>query len=172
MRRRLSCPLLNSLFHLHFFRSQSKWILTCIVLVLVQGNSSEIYQKYFGSAPTAPVIGWLEKLVSSNRAGIVFRCDDPDKNCETQDGMFSLPPLPPPNTLFLALHRSRHHASRQRTSSNRKDGATVLTQTQHGRATTAAPTPQWKPSSVPCRTPPAGHCPKCVPRVFKLPPAK
>ncbi|TGO68716.1 hypothetical protein BELL_0814g00020 [Botrytis elliptica] len=54
-------------------------------LVLVHGNKSEIFRKYFGKGPTATPMGWFDKIASSNRAGIVFRCDDPDRNCETQD---------------------------------------------------------------------------------------
>lgn len=54
-------------------------------LVLVHGNKSEIFQKYFGKGPTATPMGWFDKIASGNRAGIVFRCDDPDQNCETQD---------------------------------------------------------------------------------------
>ncbi|TGO81606.1 hypothetical protein BPOR_1085g00020 [Botrytis porri] len=54
--------------------------------VLVQGNKSEIFQKYFGKGPTATPMGWFDKIASGNRAGIIFRCDDPDRNCETQDG--------------------------------------------------------------------------------------
>ncbi|TGO32516.1 hypothetical protein BHYA_0310g00030 [Botrytis hyacinthi] len=53
--------------------------------ILVHGNKSEIFQKYFGKGPTATPMGWFDKVASGNRAGIVFRCDDPDKNCETQD---------------------------------------------------------------------------------------
>ncbi|OBT46711.1 hypothetical protein VE00_02597 [Pseudogymnoascus sp. WSF 3629] len=54
--------------------------------ILIHRNSSKIFQKYFGQGPTAPVIGWLDKIATGNRAGVIFRCDDPDKNCATQDG--------------------------------------------------------------------------------------
>ncbi|KAL3425037.1 hypothetical protein PVAG01_04318 [Phlyctema vagabunda] len=53
--------------------------------ILIQGNGSPIFQKYFGAGPTGPVIGWFDKIASGNRAGILFRCDDIDQNCETQD---------------------------------------------------------------------------------------
>ncbi|KAF7952842.1 hypothetical protein EAE96_006067 [Botrytis aclada] len=53
--------------------------------ILVHGNKSEIFQKYFGKSPTATPMGWFDKIASGNRAGIIFRCDDPDRNCETQD---------------------------------------------------------------------------------------
>jgi hypothetical protein len=59
----------------------------------VQGNSSKIFQKYFGQGPTAPVIGWFDKVATANKAGVVFRCDDPDQNCATQDGS-STPSFP------------------------------------------------------------------------------
>jgi len=54
--------------------------------ILRWGNSSEIYQKYFGNASTGEPIGWFDKILNGDKAGILFRCDDPDKNCATQDG--------------------------------------------------------------------------------------
>ncbi|OBT60599.1 hypothetical protein VE03_10041 [Pseudogymnoascus sp. 23342-1-I1] len=53
--------------------------------ILIHRNSSKVFQKYFGQGPTAPVIGWLDKIATGNRDGIIFRCDDPDQNCVTQD---------------------------------------------------------------------------------------
>ncbi|KAJ2990053.1 hypothetical protein NUW58_g3150 [Xylaria curta] len=53
--------------------------------VLRFGNSSEFYTKYFGASPTAEVIGWYDKIVSADRSGTWFRCDDIDGNC-VQDG--------------------------------------------------------------------------------------
>ena len=50
--------------------------------VLRWGNSSEIYQKYFGDAPSAPVIGNFERVVNGDKAHTLFRCDDPDGNCQ------------------------------------------------------------------------------------------
>ncbi|ORY63937.1 putative peptidase domain-containing protein [Pseudomassariella vexata] len=52
--------------------------------VLRFGNSSEFYVKYFGSAPTAEVIGWYDKVVNADRGGIWFRCDNPDGNCDIE----------------------------------------------------------------------------------------
>ncbi|OQV07549.1 hypothetical protein CLAIMM_11966 [Cladophialophora immunda] len=49
--------------------------------ILRWGNSSEIYQKYFGDAPTGEAIGFLEKIASGDRGGVLFRCDNPDGNC-------------------------------------------------------------------------------------------
>ncbi|KAK4635949.1 Major allergen Asp f 2 [Fulvia fulva] len=45
------------------------------------GNNSEIYQKYFGNRPTFEAIGALDIIVNGDRAGALFRCDDPDQNC-------------------------------------------------------------------------------------------
>ena len=58
--------------------------------ILRWGNSSDIYQKYFGNATTGEPIGWFEKVVNGDKAGIVFRCDDPDGNC-AQAGKFLSP---------------------------------------------------------------------------------
>ncbi|KAM0718509.1 hypothetical protein Q7P37_005579 [Cladosporium fusiforme] len=49
------------------------------------GNSSSYYKKYFGKAPTAEAAGWYDKLVNGDKAGVLFRCDDVDQNCATQD---------------------------------------------------------------------------------------
>lgn len=63
--------------------------------ILRWGNSSEIYQKYFGNASTGEPIGWFEKVVNGDKAGIVFRCDNPDGNCAQEGELLSciLPPL-------------------------------------------------------------------------------
>lgn len=45
------------------------------------GNSSDIYQKYFGGNPTVEAIGSLDVIVEGDRGGALFRCDDPDQNC-------------------------------------------------------------------------------------------
>jgi hypothetical protein len=50
------------------------------------GNSSSYYTKYFGQSSTAEPAGWYDRLVNGDKAGVVFRCDDPDQNCATQDG--------------------------------------------------------------------------------------
>ncbi|KAG5752300.1 hypothetical protein H9Q69_010737 [Fusarium xylarioides] len=49
------------------------------------GNESEFKQKYFGNGSTATPIGWYDRVINANKAGMLFRCDDPDKNCATQD---------------------------------------------------------------------------------------
>lgn len=53
--------------------------------ILRWGNSSQIYQKYFGNASTGEPIGWFTKIVDGDKSGVLFRCDDPDQNCATQD---------------------------------------------------------------------------------------
>jgi hypothetical protein len=53
--------------------------------ILRWGNSSQIYQKYFGNAPTGEPIGWFSKIVDGDKSDVLFRCDDPDQNCATQD---------------------------------------------------------------------------------------
>lgn len=50
------------------------------------GNSSSYFTKYFGKASTAEPAGWYDRLVNADKAGVLFRCDDPDQNCATQDG--------------------------------------------------------------------------------------
>ncbi|KAI4229090.1 MAG: hypothetical protein L6R36_001152 [Xanthoria steineri] len=49
--------------------------------ILRFGNSSEHYRKYFGDAPSAEAIGNFERIVSGDRANALFRCDNPDGNC-------------------------------------------------------------------------------------------
>lgn len=47
------------------------------------GHTSDIYRKYFGtSAPTTDVIGAFDIVVNGNKEETLFRCDDPDGNCE------------------------------------------------------------------------------------------
>lgn len=52
--------------------------------VLRFGNESEAFVKYFGNSSTAEVVGWFEQIVSSDKSGILFRCDNPDGNCENE----------------------------------------------------------------------------------------
>ncbi|KAK5655143.1 hypothetical protein OQA88_6042 [Cercophora sp. LCS_1] len=54
--------------------------------LLLRGHDSPFVQKYFGNSSTAQAIGWYERVASANKIDMVFRCDDPDRNCETQDG--------------------------------------------------------------------------------------
>ncbi|KAI9780208.1 MAG: hypothetical protein M1816_003132, partial [Peltula sp. TS41687] len=50
--------------------------------VLRWANTSAAYQKYFGNASTAEVIGWFDKVVRGDRGRTLFRCDNPDGNCD------------------------------------------------------------------------------------------
>jgi hypothetical protein len=49
--------------------------------ILRFGNSSELFVKWFGTAPTAAPIGWYERLLGAERGSFQFRCDDPDSFC-------------------------------------------------------------------------------------------
>lgn len=51
---------------------------------LVHGNSSTIFQKYFTSAPVEDVVGVYEKLLNANKKQMLFRCDNPDGNCDIE----------------------------------------------------------------------------------------
>ncbi|KAE8210527.1 hypothetical protein CF327_g5610 [Tilletia walkeri] len=55
--------------------------------ILAHGNSSELFVTYFGAAadPATP-LGIFERMISGDKTGTLFRCDDPDRNCATQDG--------------------------------------------------------------------------------------
>ncbi|KAL8729975.1 MAG: hypothetical protein Q9166_004420, partial [cf. Caloplaca sp. 2 TL-2023] len=50
--------------------------------ILRWGNSSEHYRKYFGDAPSGEAIGYYEKVISGDKGGALFRCDNPDGNCD------------------------------------------------------------------------------------------
>ncbi|KAF7557165.1 hypothetical protein G7Z17_g878 [Cylindrodendrum hubeiense] len=49
------------------------------------GNESEFVTKYFGNGSTSGPIGWYDRIVNADKTGVIFRCDDPDENCATQD---------------------------------------------------------------------------------------
>ncbi|KAI8938187.1 hypothetical protein NX059_005851 [Plenodomus lindquistii] len=49
--------------------------------ILRWGNSSDIYRKYFGDAPTGEPLGWYTKIVDGDKADVLFRCDNIDGNC-------------------------------------------------------------------------------------------
>lgn len=49
--------------------------------VLRYRNSSEIYRRYFGDRPPYEVIGAYDIIASGDKAGVLFRCDNPDGNC-------------------------------------------------------------------------------------------
>jgi hypothetical protein len=50
--------------------------------ILRWGNESAHYRKYFGDAPSGPAIGNFERIVSGDRSRALFRCDNPDGNCD------------------------------------------------------------------------------------------
>ncbi|KAL8970067.1 MAG: hypothetical protein Q9197_004017, partial [Variospora fuerteventurae] len=50
--------------------------------ILRWGNSSEHYRKYFGNAPSGEAIGYYEKVINGDKANALFRCDNPDGNCD------------------------------------------------------------------------------------------
>lgn len=52
--------------------------------VLRWGNSSELYQKYFGELPPYEVIGALDMVVDGDKGAVLFRCDNPDGNCNQE----------------------------------------------------------------------------------------
>ena len=59
--------------------------------ILRWGNSSDIYQKYFGDAPTGEPLGWFTKIVDGDKSDVLFRCDNIDGNCR-QEGTSPLFP--------------------------------------------------------------------------------
>jgi hypothetical protein len=54
------------------------------------GHKSEIVVKYFGNGSTAEPAGWYDRVVGADKSDVLFRCDDPDENCKTQDSKLSL----------------------------------------------------------------------------------
>lgn len=53
--------------------------------ILAYGNLSDFYQKYFGAAPTYEVIGVFESVLTANKTGVLFRCDNIDGNCRFKE---------------------------------------------------------------------------------------
>ncbi|KAK7454433.1 Prenylated Rab acceptor protein 1 [Stygiomarasmius scandens] len=53
--------------------------------VLDNGHSDAVYKLYFGQAEPFTVVGVFEWLISADKTGVLLRCDDPDRNCATQD---------------------------------------------------------------------------------------
>ncbi|KID81755.1 major allergen Asp f 2-like protein [Metarhizium guizhouense ARSEF 977] len=50
------------------------------------GHASKFVDKYFGNGSTAHAIGWYDRIIAADKTEMLFRCDDPDRNCETQKG--------------------------------------------------------------------------------------
>ncbi|KAJ5960057.1 uncharacterized protein N7479_007207 [Penicillium vulpinum] len=47
-------------------------------------NESEIYRKYFGDRPSMEAIGAFDIVVNGDRKDVLFRCDNPDGNCDLE----------------------------------------------------------------------------------------
>ncbi|KAJ2898264.1 zincin [Zalerion maritima] len=54
--------------------------------LLRHGNESSFFQRHFGNTSTSTPIGWYQRVISADRGEMLFRCDDPDENCATQEG--------------------------------------------------------------------------------------
>ncbi|CEL05170.1 Putative Antigen 1 [Aspergillus calidoustus] len=50
--------------------------------ILRWGNESAIYRKYFGDRPSITAIGAYDIIINGNPDHVLFRCDNPDGNCE------------------------------------------------------------------------------------------
>jgi hypothetical protein len=47
-------------------------------------NESAIYKKYFGDRPSMEAIGAFDIVVNGDKKDILFRCDNPDGNCDLE----------------------------------------------------------------------------------------
>jgi len=47
-------------------------------------NESEIYRKYFGDSPSMEPIGAFDIVLNGDKKDILFRCDNPDGNCDLE----------------------------------------------------------------------------------------
>ncbi|KAL2870393.1 major allergen Asp F2 [Aspergillus lucknowensis] len=52
--------------------------------ILRWGNESAIYRKYFGDRPSLTAIGAYDIIINGNPENVLFRCDNPDGNCELE----------------------------------------------------------------------------------------
>ncbi|RVX74695.1 hypothetical protein B0A52_01822 [Exophiala mesophila] len=52
--------------------------------VLRWGNTSEIYQRYFGGRAPYEVLGAYDIIINGDKDGVLFRCDNPDGNCDIE----------------------------------------------------------------------------------------
>ncbi|EFY96494.1 major allergen Asp F2 [Metarhizium robertsii ARSEF 23] len=46
------------------------------------GHKSTFTQRYFGNGSTAHAIGWYDRIILADKSDMLFRCDDPDSNCD------------------------------------------------------------------------------------------
>ena len=58
--------------------------------VLRFGTNSTLYQKYFGELPPYEVLGAFDIIVNGDKGGVLFRCDNPDENCQQEGELFRL----------------------------------------------------------------------------------
>lgn len=58
--------------------------------ILRFGNSSSYFLTYFGDAPSAEPAGWFNKIVNADKNNVLFRCDNPDGNCDIEGESVSL----------------------------------------------------------------------------------
>lgn len=65
--------------------------------ILRHGNSSVHYQKYFGNGAPGQIMGWYDKVIEGDRGNSLFRCDNPDGNCD-------IPSKSPLNSLSTYLY--------------------------------------------------------------------
>jgi ATP-dependent exoDNAse (exonuclease V) beta subunit len=52
--------------------------------ILRWGNTSVLYRKYFGNDPPYTAIGSYDIVVNGDKRGVLFRCDNPDGNCDQE----------------------------------------------------------------------------------------
>jgi hypothetical protein len=52
--------------------------------ILRWSNESAIYRKYFGDRPSMEPIGAFDIVVNGDKKDILFRCDNPDGNCDLE----------------------------------------------------------------------------------------
>ncbi|KAE8422955.1 putative peptidase domain-containing protein [Aspergillus pseudocaelatus] len=52
--------------------------------ILRWGNESTIYRKYFGNRPSFEAIGAYDIVSNGDKASVLFRCDNPDGNCDNE----------------------------------------------------------------------------------------
>lgn len=58
------------------------------------GHLSRFTQRYFGNGSTALPVGWYDRIIAADKTEMLFRCDDPDRNCETQKSKPQTPMSP------------------------------------------------------------------------------
>jgi hypothetical protein len=52
--------------------------------ILRWGNESALYRKYFGNDPPYTAIGAFDIVVNGDKKDVLFRCDNPDGNCDQE----------------------------------------------------------------------------------------